>query len=208
MRSLQEDDHFWWPHAMMRSRFLKKYPPPPLPSAEHFGMAVVEAMSAGAIPVVLNQGGLREIVHTQPGAPAFGRLCNTLDDFARHTLEIFELPERKKDELRTAVRARAERYSTASFNYVFQTLVHQGRHSWFWKELKSALGTAPIRLPTNNTQNVAVIVETRADIALSLVIKSNLLMLPCDWGLHVFHGTLNGHTVRQVSRFTWHLLCA
>lgn len=163
-------------------------------------MSVVEGMSAGNIPVLLNQGGLREIVHTDSGSEPFGHLCDTLDDFVRHTIDVFELPTERKRVLQQAARARAERYSDKSFTHAFQALVHKADQSWFWKDLRRVAGSAHIQLPTSG-KHVAVIVETRADITTSLAVKNNLLMLPCEWRLHVFYGTLNGHTLREVGSF-------
>jgi glycosyltransferase involved in cell wall biosynthesis len=49
--------------------------------AEHFGIATVEAMAAGAVPVVINKGGQPEIVrHGQNGF-----VWNTLDELKRYT---------------------------------------------------------------------------------------------------------------------------
>ena len=86
-------------------------------------MSVVEGMSAGNIPVLLNQGGLREIVHTDSGSEPFGHLCDTLDDFVRHTIDVFELPTERKRVLQQAARARAERYSDKSFTHAFQARI-------------------------------------------------------------------------------------
>lgn len=49
--------------------------------AEHFGISTVEAMGAGAVPVVINAGGQKEIV--QDGKNGF--LWNSLDDFKEKT---------------------------------------------------------------------------------------------------------------------------
>jgi len=49
--------------------------------AEHFGIATVEAMAAGCVPVVINNGGQREIVvHGETGF-----LWNTLDELVMYT---------------------------------------------------------------------------------------------------------------------------
>ena len=48
--------------------------------SEHFGIAVVEAMSTGAIPVLVDRGGLRELVNGDPA-----HLSSTFDDFAFKT---------------------------------------------------------------------------------------------------------------------------
>ncbi|HXI24773.1 MAG TPA: glycosyltransferase family 4 protein [Pyrinomonadaceae bacterium] len=55
------------------------------PSAqEHFGMTTVEAMSAGAVPIVINSGGQKEIV-TQ-GRNGF--LWDELDELSRETTQL------------------------------------------------------------------------------------------------------------------------
>ena len=156
-------------------------------------MSVVEGMSAGNIPVLLNQGGLREIVHTDSGSEPFGHLCDTLDDFVRHTIDVFELPTERKRVLQRAARARGTLFDK-SFTHAFLRTAHGG--SVLVLEGFDALGSAHIQLPTSG-KHVAVIVETRADITTSLAVKNNLLMLPCEWRLHVFYGTLNGHTLAR-----------
>ncbi len=49
--------------------------------AEHFGISTVEAMSAGAVPVVINAGGQKEIVTNNEN----GFLWNSLDDLIEKT---------------------------------------------------------------------------------------------------------------------------
>jgi glycosyltransferase involved in cell wall biosynthesis len=52
--------------------------------AEHFGISTVEAMGAGAVPVVINAGGQREIVEDNKD----GLLWNTLDELQQKTREL------------------------------------------------------------------------------------------------------------------------
>lgn len=52
--------------------------------AEHFGIATVEAMDAGAVPVVINAGGQREIV--EDGKNGF--LWDTLEELQEKTLRL------------------------------------------------------------------------------------------------------------------------
>ncbi len=56
--------------------------------AEHFGISTVEAMGAGAVPVVINAGGQKEIV--EDGASGF--LWDTIEDLIRKTNELIENP--------------------------------------------------------------------------------------------------------------------
>lgn len=52
--------------------------------AEHFGISTVEAMSAGAVPIVFNAGGQREIVKEEEN----GLLWNTLEELQDKTLWV------------------------------------------------------------------------------------------------------------------------
>lgn len=54
--------------------------------AEHFGISTVEAMSAGAVPVVFNAGGQREIVTNGKN----GYLWDTLDEMKSKTTELIK----------------------------------------------------------------------------------------------------------------------
>lgn len=54
--------------------------------AEHFGISTVEAMGVGAVPVVINAGGQKEIVESGID----GYLWNTLDELKDYTLELIE----------------------------------------------------------------------------------------------------------------------
>ena len=56
---------------------------------EHFGMSTVEAMSAGAIPVVINKGGQKEIVSHGKS----GYLWNTLDELLENTSVLIDNPD-------------------------------------------------------------------------------------------------------------------
>lgn len=53
---------------------------------EHFGVTVVEAMAAGCVPVVINKGGLTEIV--EDGKSGF--LWNDVEDFKSLTMRLIE----------------------------------------------------------------------------------------------------------------------
>lgn len=52
--------------------------------AEHFGISTVEAMGAGAVPVVINAGGQKEIVEDGKN----GLLWNTLEELEDKTLKV------------------------------------------------------------------------------------------------------------------------
>jgi glycosyltransferase involved in cell wall biosynthesis len=69
----------YW-HASGYGEDLKLHPE----YAEHFGMSTVEAMGAGAVPVVINAGGQREIVTEGEN----GYLWDTLEELHSKTLNL------------------------------------------------------------------------------------------------------------------------
>jgi glycosyltransferase involved in cell wall biosynthesis len=86
--------------------------------SEHFGMATVEAMAAGCVPVVVNRGAQPEIVEHQVS----GFLWNTLEELINYTLLLT-----KNDELRekmsAAARARAHLFAKDKFLSGFSSLL-------------------------------------------------------------------------------------
>lgn len=77
---------------------------------EHFGMAVAELMMSGAVPVVFDGGGLREIV--EPGRS--GYRWRTLDELVDITLALARNGRRRAD-MGAAARRRAKLWSLASY---------------------------------------------------------------------------------------------
>lgn len=71
---------------------------------EHFGIGVVEAMSAGAVPVVYVKGGPADIVQ----ASDCGFVYSTLDEIASRTVALVGAPERLAALSELALRASAE----------------------------------------------------------------------------------------------------
>jgi len=80
-------------------------------SYEHFGIATVEAMSAGCIPVVINLGGQPEIV--KDGKTGF--LWNTPAELIGRTEDIATLPDAERIALAEAAIYRAGAFSEARF---------------------------------------------------------------------------------------------
>jgi glycosyltransferase involved in cell wall biosynthesis len=77
---------------------------------EHFGIAVVEAMATGAVPVVYGAAGPAEIVRHEVD----GLHWHTLDDLARHTTALVADPLRRTT-LAESSRRRALEFSDAVF---------------------------------------------------------------------------------------------
>ena len=89
---------------------------------EHFGMAVAELMASGAVPVVIDGGGLREIVaHGESGFRWRRR-----DELAAHTLRLVR-DARLRQTMGEAARRRAEQWSVAEYQRRIVALVERVR---------------------------------------------------------------------------------
>jgi glycosyltransferase involved in cell wall biosynthesis len=85
---------------------------------EHFGISTVEAMGAGAVPIVIGRGGQAEIV--QDGINGFhfrtvGQLARRTEDLIRRPALYLQLSE--------AARCRAERFSEDLFRQQVRALI-------------------------------------------------------------------------------------
>lgn len=79
---------------------------------EHFGITVVEAMSAGLLPVVFASGGPSEIIEGTAGAFSW----TSIDDLVEQTRHIAGSPPDLRREWRTSVRSRAQYFGRRSFD--------------------------------------------------------------------------------------------
>ncbi|QKE38173.1 class I SAM-dependent methyltransferase [Ferrovum myxofaciens] len=88
---------------------------------EHFGITIVEAMSAGCIPLVVNRGGPPEIV--QQGVT--GHVFESLDDLVKISDRILSSPEDDADiaTLRKAAMKASKQFSSARFTAEFLSLM-------------------------------------------------------------------------------------
>jgi glycosyltransferase involved in cell wall biosynthesis len=77
---------------------------------EHFGVAIVEAMSAGAIPIVRNAGGPREIVRHGYS----GYRWTELEELESRTCALVSHPARRERMAKRAIRA-SRRFSRENF---------------------------------------------------------------------------------------------
>ncbi len=87
---------------------------------EHFGISVAEAMTAGAVPVVIGLGGFREIVDDGKN----GYLWHTLDELQSITLDLISHPG-KILQLSQSARDKSNIFSVANFRKAFSGLLHQ-----------------------------------------------------------------------------------
>jgi glycosyltransferase involved in cell wall biosynthesis len=90
--------------------------------AEHFGISLVEAMSAGAVPFALNSGGPREII--ADGQTGF--LYQSIDDLKALTTEFFSESGRPDAQrIMDAASTRARDFSVENFERRFEIFVDE-----------------------------------------------------------------------------------
>ncbi len=85
---------------------------------EHFGITIVEAMASGLIPIVVNKGGLKEIVENGSN----GYLWKTTNELVKKTLRLINNPLKLKT-LSEASLADAKQYSKENFERKFLNLI-------------------------------------------------------------------------------------
>lgn len=86
--------------------------------SEHFGIATVEAMAAGCVPVVINKGAQPEIV--QHGINGF--LWSTLEELKKYTLLVAQ-DHPLREQLSQAARERARFFDSENFLRRFMKLL-------------------------------------------------------------------------------------
>jgi glycosyltransferase involved in cell wall biosynthesis len=103
----------YW-HASGYGEDLEKHPE----YAEHFGISTVEAMGAGAVPVVINSGGQKEIVTEGKD----GLLWDTLSELKEKTHQLIE-DKALWNNLSDAARLRAKDFGLEKFYKSVETLI-------------------------------------------------------------------------------------
>ncbi|EKD86930.1 MAG: glycosyl transferase family 2 [uncultured bacterium] len=86
--------------------------------AEHFGISTVEAMGGGAVPVVINAGGQKEIIDDCVD----GFLWEDLDGLIKNTLFLINNPE-KLEKMSKKSKSKAQKFAEKDFCKEVQSLV-------------------------------------------------------------------------------------
>lgn len=166
-------------------------------SEEHFGISVAEGQSAGAIPVVLDRGGLSDIVRN--GLDGF--LEKTPPDIGKRTVEIFRYSSAKKKTLSDEAVRGSSRFSDDKFASAVSRTIRRGaltkpfRH--LISETRNEVFSRNFVLPKKSSSSKAlVIIEPRQHYAFEYVVKNALYHLR-GWRLYVFHGLDNEDFVKE-----------
>jgi glycosyltransferase involved in cell wall biosynthesis len=171
-------------------------------SIEHFGIAIVEAMSVGCIPIVSNRGGPLDIV--QHGKDGF--LANSLDHYAELTLEVMKSPRSRVRAISEAAVEKSKKFDEAVFNSKFKTIVTRSRLATPFKDhVKKSLPRLrqkPLSAALRGASDlVAVIVEPSVSSTFEYATRNVLNMLGPGWRLMVFHTNTSADFVIRALRF-------
>lgn len=90
-------------------------------SLEHFGIAVVEAMSSGAIPLVFHKGGPASIVRNDIDGFTYG----SADELILITHELCSMPAEKVSRLRQNAIERTRAFSVTEFKSRFEEIIEK-----------------------------------------------------------------------------------
>jgi O-antigen biosynthesis protein len=88
---------------------------------EHFGISIIEAMSAGVIPIVVNNGGPASIVHNGVN----GYCYDSEEELVELTMDLLYKDESRLSTLRANARARAEEFSKDLFSVKLTRLLKE-----------------------------------------------------------------------------------
>lgn len=175
-------------------------------SCEHFGIAVAEGMTAGTIPVVINRGGVPDIVEHGVN----GYLAATAAELGLYTRQLFSMDPRDIQPFQHAAISKALSFQTKVFDTNFIRLTLRGfytrsfRHVIRNAEPFMASLAQSAALPPSTPDGVtthssaAVIIEPRQHYALRFAVKNAMHHLPRTWAVHVYHGSINGAFARAV----------
>ncbi len=104
-KTINEASIYW--HATGYGSDPEKYPE----KQEHFGISTVEAMSTGAIPIVINSAGQKESVIQGEN----GFLWNTVEELKNYTISVADMPDTKRLKIAKQSKHDAKKYNRDAF---------------------------------------------------------------------------------------------
>jgi len=179
--------------------------------AEHFGIGLLECMSAGLVPVTVDRGGPREILQ---GFPEMLKVKSFIE-LAESSAELLSLPEREFSDLRMRSRARAselqvafEEGCRAMFTTIGKTLNPSIKEMWYSIQgiVRSHERTYPVEPSVEDFSScphvcadtrAILYVEERIDTSIRAVMSILSDKLGTGWRLHVWHSDTNALVVKS-----------
>ena len=112
-------------------------------SFEHFGIAIVEAMYSGCIPIVTHIGGPTDIITHKHN----GFLASSINEYVTHTLALLETPEAEVQRIQRNAQRTAKSFSTTIFIEKLQAITIRGVRMHALRE-QARLGESMLLTPT------------------------------------------------------------
>ena len=169
-------------------------------SLEHFGIANLEGMSYGMIPIVLDRGGPTEV--TQHGFNGF--IASSAYEFISCSLRVI----RMKPEERIAIRRRAilksKGYGVNNFKENLKSSIRRGIGEAVFREFRAELRERKLthHVPDIPSMSIktAVVVEGRVERAFDFCVRNVMHFLGRGWALQVHHTAQNEAFVKYALR--------
>ena len=174
--------------------------------AEHFGIGLLEGMSRGVIPIVVDKGGPVEIVE----ALSFNSTISSVDELVASTLSVLGNDDQTLRGMRTEVIDLANTFLNESgfesnFKSLFSILgmkLAPGKEV-LWQKFVLLMKRTELEhcksefiLPKKSTK-VALYVENRHDSSLRANVFRLMKTLGPSWGLNIVHSSHNEHYLKS-----------
>ena len=171
-------------------------------SFEHFGIAIVEAMYMGMIPMVTNIGGPLDIVKHKVN----GYLCSTVEDYVAYFLEIQSMTDAEIANMRAKAYHAASKYTTQHFQNKLQSIIANGvltmnhlsvvkNHMKNKKKLTTDMVT-----PLVQSRYFAIIIESGMNPLLEFTVRNIYRYLNSTFTIQIYHTILNENLVKNQIR--------
>ena len=164
---------------------------------EHFGIANLEGMALGMIPIVTDRGGPAEA--TEHGVNGF--TAASPQEFIDHTLRIVSMSREEQLAMRRRAVQSVARFSIDRFDNDIYSIFARGVGASIFREFREEFARSNIQftipsLPTRSDKT-AVIIEGTVDSAFEFCVRNVMHFLGEGWGLQVHHSRLNGPYVKN-----------
>lgn len=167
-------------------------------SIEHFGIAIVEAMGSGCIPIVTRRGGPIEIVEHG----SCGYHADDFEEFAKHTKSFFGMHVSEQQRMSVSCFQRAQLFSVKAFDSGLQFLIQRGNVAKPFRQFVTDHISTQAGLKTSlpvTSVFTAAIVEPGFAFAFEFCVKNVVRHLGQEWALIVFHTAANELFVRSAT---------
>ena len=159
-------------------------------SFEHFGIAIIEGMFMGLIPMVTSVGGPVDIV--KDGYNGF--LCSTIDAYVNNTLKVLGMTKAESDKIRSRAFYTAEKFKIDHFIDKLQSMIIHGVTALPLTNIaqRNISGTRLLKSTTSARSNyIAVIIEYGLNPLVEISIRNAAHYLGPMFSIQLHHSELN-----------------